>query len=86
MCPNGGGDCDDGDSAIHPEAVDLPGDTLDEDCSGAPACDPNAPWRNHGQFVTCVARECSRLVNKGDVSQAECTPLITRAASSTVGR
>ncbi len=32
-----GGDCDDGDGARHPEAVDLPGNGVDEDCSGADA-------------------------------------------------
>jgi choline-sulfatase len=33
----GGGDCDDLDPSIHPGAVDLPGDGIDRDCSGAHA-------------------------------------------------
>jgi arylsulfatase A-like enzyme len=31
----GGGDCDDGDARINPAAVDVPGNGVDEDCSGA---------------------------------------------------
>jgi arylsulfatase A-like enzyme len=30
----GGGDCDDDDPAIHPGAIDLPGDGVDQDCDG----------------------------------------------------
>jgi arylsulfatase A-like enzyme len=33
----GGGDCDDSDPAVHPEALDLPGDGVDSDCDGQDA-------------------------------------------------
>lgn len=36
----GGGDCDDGDAAINPGATDLPGNRVDEDCSGRDAVAP----------------------------------------------
>jgi MYXO-CTERM domain-containing protein len=31
-------DCDDGNAAIHPAAVERPGDTVDQDCDGAESC------------------------------------------------
>jgi choline-sulfatase len=40
----GAGDCDDGDSRVNPAAIDLPGNGIDEDCSGADAPIP-APIR-----------------------------------------
>jgi arylsulfatase A-like enzyme len=32
-----GGDCDDGDPDVHPEAIDYPGDGIDSDCDGQDA-------------------------------------------------
>jgi serine protease len=37
------GDCDDGDPAIHPGATDIPGDGIDQDCSGADAAVDRTP-------------------------------------------
>jgi hypothetical protein len=86
ICTHGGDDCNDGDSATHPGAPDLPGDTINQDCHGIPVCDPRRPWSNHGQYVSCVSQECVRLVSEGALSQKECSPLIRDAAQAVVGR
>jgi arylsulfatase A-like enzyme len=39
----GGGDCDDHDPSVHPGAHDVPGNGVDENCSGADAVDVPAP-------------------------------------------
>lgn len=38
----GGGDCDDGDAARHPGAIDTPSDGIDQDCDGVDAAAPAA--------------------------------------------
>jgi hypothetical protein len=80
-------DCNDGDSAVNPDASELPGNFVDENCDGnLGACSPCFPWKNHGEYVKCVAHAVNELVMAGEISEDEGNELVSSAASSAVGK
>ena len=54
------GDCDDGNASVHPGATDIPGNGIDEDCSGADAINPGTIDADHDGF-TPLQGDCNDL-------------------------
>ena len=54
------GDCNDGNASIHPGATDIPGNGIDEDCSGADAINPGTIDADHDGF-TPLQGDCNDL-------------------------
>jgi len=54
----GGSDCDDADDRVHPNAVDVPYDGVDDDCDGADLCDVDGDGFD---AVECAGADCADL-------------------------
>jgi hypothetical protein len=49
-------------------------------------CPPAAAWKNHGQYVRCVALLAGDLAVTGDVTEEEADAIVSAAAQSAVGK
>jgi hypothetical protein len=44
------------------------------------------PWKNHGQYVSCVAKSATNFVAQGLMTAAEKDALVSQAAQSACGK
>ncbi|MGH8520668.1 MAG: LamG-like jellyroll fold domain-containing protein [Gammaproteobacteria bacterium] len=74
------------------DAGDLcPGTPLGEPvlangCSIDQQCQCNAPWKNHGAYVSCVAQGTEELLNAGQITEAEKDAIVSAAGQSNCGK
>jgi hypothetical protein len=52
----------------------------------AEACPPTNTWKNHGQYVSCVAKASDALVSLGKATKEERKAIVTAAAQSSIGK
>lgn len=69
----------------------YPAEQLDTDYDGIGdacefLCDPNADWKNHGAYVSCVTKEAQELVKQGIITGKEKGEIVSNAAQSDVGK
>jgi len=49
-------------------------------------CDPCGDWKNHGEYVSCVAHAVNEAVENGDITEEEGDEIVSEAAESDIGK
>ena len=80
----------DGDGVLddEDECPDTPeGEFVDQfGCSMSQYCSPDEDWKNHGQYVSCVAHAAEAWLEEGVITEEEKDAIVSEAAQSSVGK
>ena len=68
------------------DRVDLSGCSIAQYCPCAGPMVGSAPWKNHGQYTSCVATRSAFFVAAGLISVEEHDTIVSNAARSACGR
>jgi hypothetical protein len=65
----------------------VPGDVVNNNgCSIPQLCPTDATYKNHGAYVSCVARTAEAFLEAGLITEAEKGVIVSAAAKSDVGK
>ena len=84
-------DADDDNDGV-PDGADLcPGTPAGEvvntsGCSIAQLCPCNGPWKNHGEYVSCVTHTSQDFENAGLITNQQRAAIVSQAAQSSCGK
>ena len=55
-------------------------------CAISQICSATAPWKNHGQYVSCVSNTSAQFELLGLITAAQRSAMVSAAAKSNVGK
>ena len=64
------------------EIVDADGCSIDQLCP----CEKDPPWKNHGKYVSCVAKTAETFVEQGLITKTDKHIIVSGAAISGCGK
>ena len=68
------------------QVVDETGCSIPQYCPFQEYCPPGSDYKNHGKYVSCVAKTSERFLNEGLITEEEKNAFVSEAAKSISGK